>query len=461
MSSTPAPLTEEEVGFIERYRSKHSPYASRVARVERDIAALAERVSRLRGVTPSDTGLLPPERWDLASDVAALADESDASLVVGEVTRALPTEEAEAEGDPYALPPDDDPVGAPSPPAPRPPRMHRYVVNVPNDAKYVVGLHETLSPVDVSEGQRVGLDRAKLAIRTPLPVRLDACIGAMEVVDRPETTFADIGGCDDQIERIREVVELPFTHPERFARLGVEPPKGVLFSGPPGCGKTLCARAVAGAVAATFVKVTGSELSRRYIGQGAHLIREIFALARSKRACVLFFDEVDAFAATRLGGEGEGEDLEANRTLLEFLNQLDGFDGGSSKKTGNVKTLMATNRAESLDPALMRPGRVDRVIEFGLPDFAGRCAIFRAAAGRVANEPGVRLELLARLCRGCTGADIACVVREAGMFAIRRRKKGVGEGEYLSAVEKVVTGTEAKRFLGAAARTRAAGAYAL
>jgi 26S proteasome regulatory subunit T1 len=122
---------------------------------------------------------------------------------------------------------------------------------------------------------------------------------------------------------------------------------------------------------------------------------------------------------------------------------------------------MATNRAESLDPALMRPGRVDRVIEFGLPDFAGRCAIFRAAAGRVANEPGVRLELLARLCRGCTGADIACVVREAGMFAIRRRKKGVGEGEYLSAVEKVVTGTEAKRFLGAAAQARAAGAYAL
>ena len=354
----------------------------------------------------------------------------------------------------------------------RPPRMHRYVVNVPNDAKYVVGLHETLSPVDVSEGQRVGLDRAKLAIRTPLPVRLDACVGAMEVVDRPETTFADIGGCDDQIERIREVVELPFTHPERFARLGVEPPKGVLFSGPPGCGKTLCARAVAGAVAATFVKVTGSELSRRYIGQGAHLIREIFALARSKRACVLFFDEVDAFAATRLGGEGEGEDLEANRTLLEFLNQLDGFDGGSSTKTGNVKTLMATNRAESLDPALMRPGRVDRVIEFGLPDFAGRCAIFRAAAGRVANEPGVRPWTIstgekkddlamAINCRGCTGADIACVVREAGMFAIRRRKKGVGEGEYLSAVEKVVTGTEAKRFLGAAAQARAAGAYAL
>ena len=406
-SSSPSALTDEEAAFIKRYAGR-SPYAGAVERLEREVETLAETVRRLRGVTPSDTGLLPPEAWDLAADVASTRGPDTAALHVGVVTKVLD----------------------PSPEAPDEPR---YVVDVEHDAKYVTRLSPNLSPTDVDEGARVGLDRRHYRVQIPLPARLDACVSMMEVVERVDSGYDSVGGCEEQLRAIREVVELPLLHPERFARLGVEPPKGALLFGPPGGGKTLCARAVAASTSATFVRVAGGVLAQKYIGQGAHLVREIFALARSKPACVLFFDEIDSFGGTRHGGD-EGDDVEVNRTMLELLNQLDGFDRG-----GNVKVLMATNRPDTLDPALTRPGRIDRKVEFGALDLNGRVEVFRVHARPMAIESDARLELVARLCGpGTTGADVACVCREAGMFAVRARRKTVTERDFLDAVEKVI-----------------------
>ena len=318
-------------------------------------------------------------------------------------------------------------------PSPDAPDETRYVVDVEHHAKYVTRLAPHLSPTDVDEGTRVGLDRRNYRIQIPLPARLEACVSMMEVVKRVDSGYDNVGGCEEQLRAIHEVVELPLLHPERFARLGVEPPKGALLFGPPGGGKTLCARAVAASTSATFVRVVGGVLAQKYIGQGAHLVREIFALARSTPACVLFFDEIDSFGGTRHGGD-EGNDVEVNRTMLELVNQLDGFDRG-----GNVKVLMATNRPDTLDPALTRPGRIDRKVEFGALDLNGRVKVFRVHARPMAIDRDARLELVARLCgSGTTGADVAGVCREAGMFAIRARRKTVTERDFLDAVDKVI-----------------------
>jgi 26S proteasome regulatory subunit T1 len=184
----------------------------------------------------------------------------------------------------------------------------------------------------------------------------------MQVEEKPDVTYKDVGGCKEQIEKLREVVELPLLQPERFVNLGIDPPKGVLLYGPPGTGKTLCARAVANRTDATFIRVIGSELVQKYVGEGARMVRELFEMARTKKACIIFFDEVDAIGGARFD-DGAGGDNEVQRTMLELINQLDGFD-----PRGNIKVLMATNRPDTLDPALLRPGRLDRKVEFSLPD---------------------------------------------------------------------------------------------
>lgn len=302
--------------------------------------------------------------------------------------------------------------------------------------KYVVGLDEKLAPTDIEEGMRVGTERAgvvgsKLLIKLPLPPRIDPTVTMMTVEDKPDVTYNDLGGCKDQIEKIREVVELPLLHPERFIQLGIDPPKGVLLYGPPGTGKTLTARAVANRTDATFIRVIGSELVQRYVGEGARMVREIFQLARSKKSCIIFFDEVDAIGGARFG---DG-DSEVQRTMLEIVNQLDGFEA-----RGNVKVLMATNRPDTLDPALARPGRLDRKIEFGLPDLEGRVQIFKIHAKTMAFDKDIRFELIARMCPNTTGADIRSVCTEAGMFAIRARRKAITEKDLPEAIDKVIKG---------------------
>ena len=218
---------------------------------------------------------------------------------------------------------------------------------------------------------RVGVDRTKYSIQIPLPPKIDPSVTMMTVEEKPDVTYADVGGNKDQIEKLREVVELPLLHPEKFVTLGIDPPKGILCYGPPGTGKTLLARAVANRTDACFIRVIGSELVQKYVGEGARLVRELFQMARSKKACLIFFDEVDAIGGARFD-DGQGGDNEVQRTMLEIVNQLDGFDA-----RGNIKVLMATNRPDTLDPALLRPGRLDRKVEFGLPDLEGRTQIFK------------------------------------------------------------------------------------
>lgn len=267
----------------------------------------------------------------------------------------------------------------------------------------------------------------------------------MEVEDKPDVTYDDVGGCADALKELREVVETPLLHPERFTDLGIDPPKGVLLYGPPGTGKTLSARAVANRTDATFIRVLGSELVQKYVGEGARIVRELFQLARSKKACIvgvevgcdgqIFFDEVDSIGGTRFDGEGDSGDTDVQNTMLELVNQLDGFDA-----RGNIKVLMATNRPDTLDPALKRPGRLDRKVEFGLPDLEGRTEIFKIHSRPMTCERGIRFELLARLCPNTTGAEIRSVCTEAGMFAIRARRKAVTEDDFLKAIDKVIKG---------------------
>jgi len=253
----------------------------------------------------------------------------------------------------------------------------------------------------------------------------------MTVEEKPDVTYNDVGGAKEQLERLREVIEMPLLQPERFVALGIDPPKGVLLYGPPGTGKTLTARAVANRTDACFICVIGSELVQRYVGEGARMVRELFQLARTKKACILFIDEVDA-----IGGAREGDsDSEVQRTMLEIVNQLDGFEA-----RGNVKILMATNRPDTLDPALLRPGRLDRKIEFGLPDLDGRTHILKIKAKTMAIDRDIRYELLARLCPNTTGAELTSVCVEAGMYAIRARRKSISEKDLIDAINKVVKG---------------------
>lgn len=256
----------------------------------------------------------------------------------------------------------------------------------------------------------------------------------MTVEDKPDVTYGDVGGCKDQIEKIREVVEMPLLSPERFVSLGIDPPKGALLYGPPGTGKTLCARAVANRTDATFIRVIGSELVQKYVGEGARMVRELFEMARTKKACIIFFDEIDAIGGARFD-DGAGGDNEVQRTMLELITQLDGFDS-----RGNIKVMFATNRPSTLDPALMRPGRIDRKIEFSLPDLEGRANILRIHAKSMSVERDIRWELISRLCPNSTGAELRSVATEAGMFAIRARRKVATEKDFLAAVDKVIKG---------------------
>ena len=310
----------------------------------------------------------------------------------------------------------------------------KYVIHIKQIAKFVVKLSDKLSPTDVEEGMRVGVDRQKYMIQMPLPPKIDATVTMMTVEEKPDVTYADIGGCKEQLEKLREVVEMPLLTPEKFIDLGIDPPKGVMLYGPPGTGKTLTARAVANRTDACFIRVIGSELVQKYVGEGARMVREIFQMARTKKACIIFFDEIDAIGGARFD-DGSGGDHEVQRTMLEIVNQMDGFES-----RGNIKVLMATNRPDTLDPALMRPGRIDRKIEFGLPDLEGRVNIFKIHAKHMSVEKGIRYELLARLCPNTTGAEIRSVCTEAGMFAIRARRKAITEKDLIEAIDKVIKG---------------------
>ncbi|KAI5191820.1 26S proteasome regulatory subunit T1 [Nematocida sp. AWRm77] len=393
-------LNENEVQLIMNYGKGY--YADSIADTEREVKALYERVSSKLGLKEAETGLAPPMLWNLYSDNERAKVEKTL-----QVARCCKVMEESVEGN------------------------DRYMINVKQIAKFIVNRHKSLARDDISEGMRVGVDRVKYQIVLPLPPKIDNAVTLMQIEEKPDVTYSDIGGCAEQIEKIKEVVELPLKNPEQFIKLGIDPPKGVLLYGPPGTGKTLCARAVANRADAAFIRVIGSELVQKYVGEGARMVREIFELAKSKKACIIFFDEVDAFGSTRFDGGSN----EVQRTMLELINQLDGFDS-----RGNVKVLMATNRPDTLDPALLRPGRLDRKVEFSLPDLSGRASILKIHTKPMSVEKNIRYELIARLCPSATGAEIRSVCTEAGMFAIRERRKVVTEKDFLQAVDKVIKG---------------------
>lgn len=398
------PLSEGDIQVLKTYGA--APYGVNLKKIEKDIKDLEKQIEEKIGIKESDTGLAAPHLWDLMADKQTMSQEQ--ALQVARCTKII-----------------SDPNN---------PEKSKYLINVKQIAKYVVSLGERVSPTDIEEGMRVGVERNKYQIMLPLPPRIDPTVTMMTVEEKPDVTYGDVGGCKEQIEKLREVVEMPLLSPERFVHLGIDPPKGILLYGPPGTGKTLCARAVANRTDATFIRVIGSELVQKYVGEGARMVRELFEMARTKKACIIFFDEIDAVGGARVD-DGAGGDNEVSRTMLELITQLDGFDS-----RGNIKVMFATNRPNTLDPALLRPGRIDRKVEFSLPDAEGRANIFRIHAKSMSCEPGIRWDLISRLCPNTTGAELRSIITEGGMFAIRERTKVATEKHFLSAVDKVIRG---------------------
>lgn len=260
----------------------------------------------------------------------------------------------------------------------------------------------------------------------------DALINVMKVEEAPSESFADIGGLDEQIQELKETVELPLTHPELYAEIGIDPPKGCILYGPPGTGKTLLAKAVANSTSATFLRVTGSELVQKYLGDGPRLVREIFKTAKELAPAIVFIDEIDAVGTKRYDARSSGE-AEVQRTMLELLNQLDGFDVRS-----DVKVLMATNRIDTLDPALIRPGRIDRKIELPLPDLATKRHIMKIHTRAMNLASDVALDEIVTARDQLSGADIKAICVEAGMRALRRREMIITMDDFVKAKAAVM-----------------------
>ena len=308
----------------------------------------------------------------------------------------------------------------------------RAVVKSSTGPSLVVNVMKSVDSNKLTPGRRVALSQRNFAILEVLPDLLDMYIKAMEVTEAPKVNYSDIGGLDDQIRDLKELVELPLVRPEVFEKVGIEPLKGVLLYGPPGCGKTLLAKAVAGETKAAFIKVTASELVQKYIGEGARMVRELFQLARSKAPSIVFIDEIDAVGGRRGDISVSGE-REVQRTLLQLLSEMDGFS-----PKGDVKIIGATNRIDLLDPALLRPGRFDRVIEVPAPNQVGRERIFKIHICKMNVENTIVLNELAKLSDGATGAEIKAICTEAGMFAIRNGRDIITKTDFMCAMSKIL-----------------------
>jgi proteasome regulatory subunit len=309
---------------------------------------------------------------------------------------------------------------------------NRLIVRTSSGISYIVNTSEKVKQEDLTPGQQIALNQRNFAAVEILPTKLDPFIKGMELLEKNiEVQYSDIGGLDAQIQEVRETVELPLLKPELFNRIGIDPPKGVLFYGLPGTGKTLLAKAVASETNATFIRIIAAELVQKFIGEGARYVREVFRLAKDKAPSIIFIDELDAIGAMRMEDATSG-DREVNRTLMQLLSELDGFDDRK-----NVKFIGATNRADILDPALLRAGRFDRLIEFPLPSAIAREAIFKIHMRTINLEENIDLKKAVELTDGGTGADIKTICIEAGMFAIRRNSEIVNNEDLMKAVGKV------------------------
>lgn len=307
--------------------------------------------------------------------------------------------------------------------------------------------------MDISKltvGKRVSLLSDTYKLEKMLPSSVDPLVSLMMVEKVPDSTYDMIGGLDQQIKEIKEVIELGLKHPELFESLGIAQPKGVLLYGPPGTGKTLLARAVAHHADCKFIRVSGSELVQKYIGEGSRMVRELFVMAREHAPSIIFMDEIDSIGSSRVEGSSGG-DSEVQRTMLELLNQLDGFE-----PTKNIKVIMATNRLDILDPALLRPGRIDRKIEFPPPTYVclllfdpmlltscvfrveARADILRIHSRSMNLTRGINLTKIAEKMNGCSGAELKGVCTEAGMYALRERRVHVTQEDFDLATAKIL-----------------------
>lgn len=289
-----------------------------------------------------------------------------------------------------------------------------------------------VSSEELKPGESVALHKETNIVFEKLPPTYDSKVLSMELDTIPDETYEDIGGLDRQIEELNEAIVMPLMYPERFKKLNIIPPKGVLMYGPPGTGKTLMARACAAKTNASFLKLAGPQLVQMYIGDGARLVRDAFALARSKRPCIIFVDEIDAIGVKRSATDKTG-DREVQRTMLELLNELDGFTVND-----DIKIIAATNRVDILDPALLRSGRLDRKIEFPLPNVEGRKRIMQIHARKMTVNSTVNFDELARSTEGFNGAQCKAVCIEAGMAAIRKNKNEIGHNEFLQGITEVL-----------------------
>jgi proteasome regulatory subunit len=306
---------------------------------------------------------------------------------------------------------------------------NRAIIKIPNGNKFYVTVSSNLKKLD--PGDSVLVEQKNLNVIDKINVSKNFDVERFVIIEKPTTTWAEIGGLKDQIDEIKEVVELPLKKPELFKTLGITPPKGILLYGPPGTGKTILAKAVANSTNTTFIEIVGSEIVQKFIGDGAKLIKEIFQLAKSKAPAIIFIDELDALCAKRieLGTSGERE---VQRTFMQLLAEVDGF-----KSLDNVKLIGCTNRKDILDPAILRPGRLDRLIEVPNPDTEGIKQIYRIHMKTMPVEKKVNLDKIYSLSQDLSGAEIRSVATEAGYFAIRDDRDVVCEDDFLKAIAKI------------------------
>merc|ERR1719316_2090770 len=308
----------------------------------------------------------------------------------------------------------------------------KCLVKMGSDGKYVVDIDRKIDTKLLVPNVRVACKSDSYLLHKILPSKVDPLVALMKVEKVPDSTYDMIGGLTQQIKEIKEVIELPIKHPEIFESLGIAQPKGVLLYGPPGTGKTLLARAVAHHTQCCFIRVSGGELVQKYIGEGSRMVRELFVMAREHAPSIIFMDEIDSIGSARVEGESGG-DSEVQRTMLELLNQLDGFEAHQ-----NIKVIMATNRIDILDDALLRPGRIDRKVEFPNPNEEARLEILKIHSRKMNLMRGIDLRTIANQMSGASGAESKAVCTEAGMFALRERRQHVTEDDFQMAVSKVM-----------------------